>query len=185
MPLSLQLFCFHSSVPKLYSELWKTVLPLWFAHWVWTAEHPENICNSCLLVLMFLFLCSFPAPLKKKRPPLVYFCINIQSIKVFTESNQAVKQGSETLCRTFVVVYSISTKATKAYWGGVNIKLLQFSMGNRHHLAVLQSKTISILDKAPFRNTFKKINLLKFGFFLSFRPDYHTLQTDYRNVFYI
>lgn len=30
-------------------------------------------CNLCLLVLMFLFLCSFPAPLKKERPPLVYF----------------------------------------------------------------------------------------------------------------
>lgn len=35
---------------------------------------------------------------------------------------------------------------------GGNSKLLQYCVENRHCLAVLQSETLSILDKAPFRS---------------------------------
>lgn len=55
----------HTSVPPLHSEL--TSLPLRFAHFVWTAEHPERVLSSGFLVLIFLLLCSFPGTTKKKR----------------------------------------------------------------------------------------------------------------------
>lgn len=136
-----------------------------FAHSVWTAKRPENTLNLCSLVLMFSVARKFPGISAKDKPRALLNFLNKYSVNkgfyweepgcysrsvklcegLFSSCLQCTAQLKLVIWKNYTKLNTGTKNSGEVYRGEEEekdiINVLQFSVENRHGLAVLQNQT--------------------------------------------